>query len=423
MNKPERPDGCPLFAHANKQWAKKVKGKLRYYGPWGDLPGALAMYEANTNTTPTPSVATKAKPTKPKGFPLTVHSSGQWCKKINGKTHYFGVLSDPNGALKRYQDLLAGRTVVDGLTLKDLVNSFLRSKKRLVKSGELRQCTWDDYHRLCESLIKEFGLTRSVSNITPTDFEKLREKFAETHGACMLRKDVTYTRSLFTYAYEVDLIDKPVKFGPVFKAPKQVAMRKERQERGQLMFEAREVRAMVAGASLQLRAMILLGVNCGFGNHDCATLPRSAIDGRWITFPRPKTSIERRCYLWPETVKALGVLPKHELPNVFVTKYGKPWAPKSKGSGGGPITYETRKLLVKLSLKTKGRNFYSLRRVFETVAGETGDQVAVDHVMGHSDPSMAAIYRQSISDKRLIAVANFVRKWYQKKVSSVSRGR
>jgi len=414
MNKPQRPDGCPLFAHANKQWAKKVKGKLRYYGPWGDLPGALAKYEADTPNVP-------AKSTKPKGFPLTAHSSGQWCKKINGKTVYFG--KDRDGALKRYQDHINGRTVVDGLTLRDLVNSFLRSKKRLIASGDLKQCTWDDYHRLCESLIKEFGLTRSVLSITPTDFEKLRAKFAATHNGHMLRKDITCTRSLFKYAYEADLIDRPVKFGLVFKSPSKKTMREEREERGELMFEASEVRAMVAEASPQLRAMILLGVNCGFGNQDCAMLPRSAIDGRWITFPRPKNAIKRKCYLWTETVEALRAIPKHDLPNVFVTRCGKPWTPKSKGSGGGPITYETRKLLKKLDLKTKGRNFYTLRRVFETVAGETGDQVAVDHVMGHSDPSMAAVYRQSISDDRLIAVAEFVRKWYQKKVSSVSRGR
>ncbi len=73
------------------------------------------------------------------------------------------------------------------------------------------------------------------------------------------------------------------------------------------MFEAIDIRRMLEAASSQLRAMILLGVNCGFGNADCGLLPLSALDldGGWVNFPRPKTGIQRRCPLWPETVRAL----------------------------------------------------------------------------------------------------------------------
>ena len=60
--------------------------------------------------------------------------------------------------------------------------------------------------------------------------------------------------------------------------------------------------------STSLRAMIFLGVNCGFGNADCGTLPRQSLDlvGGWVNYHRPKTGITRRCPLWPETVAALG---------------------------------------------------------------------------------------------------------------------
>ena len=86
--------------------------------------------------------------------------------------------------------------------------------------------------------------------------------------------------------------------------------------------------------------MILLGVNCGFGNADCSSLPLSAVDleGDWMRFPRPKTGIDRRCPLWPETVVALKTAiaerpmskGKADADLVFITKYGRRWV-RTKG--------------------------------------------------------------------------------------------
>jgi hypothetical protein len=86
-----------------------------------------------------------------------------------------------------------------------------------------------------------------------------------------------------------------------------------------------------------------------------------------------------------------------------------PW---HKDVPDSPITKELRKLLKQLGLLTrKGRGFYTLRRTFRTVADESKDQPAVDYVMGHEDQHIRAVYRQSISNDRLRAVADHVRKW------------
>ena len=55
--------------------------------------------------------------------------------------------------------------------------------------------------------------------------------------------------------------------------------------------------------------------------------------------------------------------------------------------------------------------FYILRHVFETVGGETCDQVAVNAIMGRVDSTMAGVYRERISDGRLVAVTNIIHRW------------
>src|SRR5262249_32232278 len=91
----------------------------------------------------------RAKPDKPyPEFPLRAHATGYWCKKIRGRTVYFGPWEDPDGALAKYMeqkdDLHAGRTprpAHDALIIWNAVNAFLNEKKARVEAGELGQRT------------------------------------------------------------------------------------------------------------------------------------------------------------------------------------------------------------------------------------------------------------------------------------------
>src|SRR5215813_1831930 len=138
---------------------------------------------ASNSTAPTPTGKT-AKPSKPyPDFPLFPHAAGVWAKKIRGRLYYFGPWADPDGALAKYLEqkdaLHAGRKPrpdPDALRVKDVANAFLVAKQALVDAGELAQRSWDDYKAACDLLVAQVGKARLVADLDPADFAALRNK-------------------------------------------------------------------------------------------------------------------------------------------------------------------------------------------------------------------------------------------------------
>jgi integrase len=365
------------------------------------------------------------RPAKPyPDFPLFLHASGQWAKKIRGQLHYFG--KDADAALAKYLEqkdaLHAGRTPRPdpvAVTIKDAANAFLNHKQALLDAGELSPRSWVDYKEVAELLVSHFGKQRLVSDLGPGGFAALRKKMAARWGPVRLGKVIQRVRGVFKHAFDTDLIDRPLRFGPGFQPPSMKTLRLHRAQQGKELFTREEIHTLLGAAGLQLRAMILLGINCGLGNSDCGNLPLTALDldGAMIDYPRPKTGLQRRCPLWPETVAALReALAKRPAPKdaadsglVFLTQFGLPWG---KQKVEDPINKEVGKLLRRIGINgRKGLGFYTLRHTFRTVADEAKDQPAADLIMGHEVPHMSSVYRETISDARLRAITDHVRAW------------
>ena len=132
-----------------------------------------------------------------------------------------------------------------------------------------------------------------------------------------------------------------------------------------------------------MKAMIWLGLNCGFRCTDCAELKLSNLDlvnGR-VKLARRKTGISRDLPLWPETVESLEKIARTGK-LVFYTSRGNPYIQtllKTDVNGNGKyttlntITTKFSRLIKKLGLDVpKGTGFYTLRRTAATIAARSG---------------------------------------------------
>src|SRR5262249_8403303 len=161
----------------------------------------------------------------------------------------------------------------EGVTVKELCNQFLNAKQALVETGELLGRTWTDYKFACDLIVARFGKSRLVEDLGPDDFAALRQHMAKRWAVTSVRSVIQRIRCLLKCAADNRLVPEPGCYGQGFKRPSPKVMRLERARRGPNLFSAEEIRRLLAAATVPVKAQILLGINCGFGNTDCGTLP------------------------------------------------------------------------------------------------------------------------------------------------------
>jgi hypothetical protein len=188
------------------------------------------------------------KPNKPNpDFPLFPHATKRWAKKIRGSLHYFGTWDDPDGALKKYleqkDDLHAGRKPREvseaGVTVKSLVNAYLNHKKSLEQAGELSPRMYQNCKEACDLLIDRFGKQRLASDLRQDDFADLRKRMAKKWGPVRVGDFIQRIRCVFKYGYDAELLQSPVRFGPGFDRPSKKTLRLARAERGLIQYRPR----------------------------------------------------------------------------------------------------------------------------------------------------------------------------------------
>lgn len=390
-----------------------------------------------------------ARRSLPRGCPLHVRANGQWGRRHDGGVITFGsVRSVPLGeALRRYHEfaaaIAAGRTpaAVGSVTVGELFAAFAERQASRSMRGALSGKTVAGYVRHLRWAEPILGSRSPVSALGRADFASLLAG-AEAAGwaPATTAGMVNAVRAAMLWAVDVEILDRVPPYGRGFRRPARAAERRHRAtvgRGGERAFDGEEIRRLLALASPLMRCAILLGVSCGCGQGDVSALPRSAVRGDWIDFPRPKTGIPRRAPVWPELAAALDEYARADRGRrtsetrglVFASRAGTPlvWRGFARDAGGAIIQRETDligpafvRLLVKARIRrTRGESrgldatglgFYSLRRTCATMLDAQGDALARHVIMGHAtDGSVADAYVQRVDDERLVKVSHGVR--------------
>lgn len=151
-----------------------------------------------------------------------------------------------------------------------------------------------------------------------------------------------------------------------------------------------QIRAALAAATPALRAMLLLGRQCGLRVSEIASLHTDNVDGDWLTIVG-KGSKQRRQHMVPGVRDALAAIRPLEGGYYFPGRNGHPhMLPASAG---------------KVISRATGLNAHSLRHAAATaVYDATKDLRATQDFLGHSTSSTTAIYVH-VTDDTLRAAA------------------
>lgn len=352
-------------------------------------------------------------------FPTKPRPDGRFQKRIKGDLYYFTGTREQ--ALAKYnavrEDLYAGRApristeAIGRVTIKDIANRCLRQKEQDRDAGRISEGWFDDF----KIAVLRFGnhrigglklLRRPWHEVTAEDLGDYSRFLHSRYDVHAYNRERSAIAGMFNMALEFGWIAKPVKLGRAF--PRRTVA-DARDKRKDWLLSIPTLKALYAGAGPQMRAMILLGLNGGYGPGDCAKLPmfKSYLQELRISFRRPKNNIPREMPLWPETVKALRkvVAGRQDGDLVFVTKYGNPWTANT-------IAHEFAKLCKRTGVQVPdGVGLNACRHTFATYANELQDRDAYRRLMGRKiAEGIDETYIDRIFLPRLKRVVNHVRR-------------
>jgi len=328
--------------------------------------------------------------------PISFHAwTGQYYTTRGGKRIYLG--SDRDEALKRFYRLALGhhpaalQEVADPITCKDLANRFLSAQEANWRNpGSTGYCYKDWLHHF---LADHSGLRAAEFTVEMFASWKLLLR-RRKYSAKSINHYLGVVRSMFKFGEDTGLIVRAPRLNRVKMEPDG-----PRHAVPKALYTSAQVQALLGAADPQMKAMLLLSINCGFGPKDVHDLTWSHFEGNHVTLARSKTGVGQTFMLWPETLAALAAVRSErsarlaqavdrgrefsDAGRVFMTKYWRPWNKDA-------ISEQFRKLCIKSGVPCYG--FYRLRHGASTAVSLVASPHVQRKFMRHAQLQQQVTY-------------------------------
>jgi len=334
---------------------------------------------------------------RPASNPISYHKyTKQYYITRSGRRIYLG--SDKNQALTKYHQLGLGVEPVQrelappvNITAKNLANRFLVAQQANWRNPKTTLKCYKDW---LGRFIKDHPQLR-IADFTVEKFAAWKLSLKERgYSPESINHYLGAVRTMFTFAEETDIVEKAPKLKRVRNDVKPKAGSKEKP-----LYTPDDLQKLLEKADPQMKAMIMLALNCGFGPKDIRDLTWSHTHGERVTLPRTKTGVCQTYLLWRETRVLLAEIQQeraklivrmakrgvqhYDNGHVFMTRFWKPWNKDA-------VAEQFRKLCKKAGIPCYG--FYRLRHCASTAMS----LVATPHVhrkfMRHSQLQQQVTY-------------------------------
>lgn len=333
---------------------------------------------------------------RPASSPLSFHKpTGQFYVTRGGRRVYLGANQDE--AIKKYHRLALGLQAVErqasisGMAAKELANRFLDAQQANWRSPVE---TLRSYRHWLERFLADHpGLQAEAFTAEMFAAWKMSLRH-RNYSAESINHFLCAVRAMYRFGDESGLIERVPRLRRVKNETCPRVGSKEKP-----LYAPKQLRSLLDGAESQMKVMLLLGLNCGFGPKDIQDLKWDDFEDDRVTLPRSKTGICQTFLLWPETQQALKELKQQRselierlaLRNrirtdaglVFITRYWQPWSKDA-------VSHEFRKLCKDADIPCYG--FYRLRHCASTAMSLVANPHVQRKFMRHSQLQQQVTY-------------------------------